>query len=163
MNYNINELIDFNLNLIKDGVDIHPMELKNTDNKRLSDEKSLALFKKMDSESLIYTDKFGRIQLLAKAYEIIDFGGWLKHTIDTENARADIENKNLIKESLELENLKLQKESSEYQKSIRNKEDEIRNLTRDNLRLGNWDIRFRWYIAVISFIIGFIIKYFIDN
>ena len=73
----------------------------------------------------------------------------------------DIEDKQ-IKNKLELDNLKLQKEAAEYQQSIRNKEDEIRNLTRDNLRLGNWDIRFRWYIAVISFIIGFIIKYFIN-
>ncbi|CAM3974036.1 hypothetical protein [Flavobacterium weaverense] len=73
----------------------------------------------------------------------------------------DIEDKQ-IKNKLELDNLKLQKEAAEYQQSIRNKEYEIRNLTRDNLRLGNWDIRFRWYIAVISFIIGFIIKYFIN-
>ena len=73
----------------------------------------------------------------------------------------DIEEKE-IKNKLEIDNLKLQKEGAKYQQSIRNKEDEIRNLTRDNLRLGNWDIRFRWYIAVISFIIGFIIKYFIN-
>jgi hypothetical protein len=44
-----------------------------------------------------------------------------------------------------------------------NLEEQIRKLTRDNLRLGNWDIRFRWYIAVITFILGFIIKYFIDK
>ena len=67
------------------------------------------------------------------------------------------------KEILEIENLKLQKEASEYAKNFRQKDEEIRNLTRDNLRLGNWDIRFRWYIAVFSFIIGFIIKYLIDK
>lgn len=57
------------------------------------------------------------------------------------------------------------KESVEnkYQKSIRIKEDRIRSLTVDNLRLGNWDIRFRWYIAFVTFIIGFILKYFIDK
>mgnify|MGYP006956294580 CR=1 FL=1 len=47
------------------------------------------------------------------------------------------------KEILEIENLKLQKEASEYAKNFRQKDEEIRNLTRDNLRLGNWDIRFR--------------------
>ncbi|MNQ78837.1 hypothetical protein D3C85_937590 [compost metagenome] len=160
---NVNELIDFNLNLLKVGLDIRPLELKNTDNKILSDEKSVALFDKMISESLIFTDQFKRIQLSTKGYEIIDFGGWLKYVIDTEKSRLDFENKNLIKENLELENLKLQKETAEYQKSIRNKEDQIRNLTRDNLRLGNWDIRFRWYIAVGGFIFGFITKYFMNK
>ncbi|MGJ5642810.1 hypothetical protein [Formosa sp. S-31] len=42
-------------------------------------------------------------------------------------------------------------------------EKQIRGLTIDNLRLNNWDIRFRWVIAVITFIIGFITKYFIDR
>jgi predicted DNA binding CopG/RHH family protein len=77
--------------------------------------------------------------------------------------KIESESKNNIKSNLEIENLQLQKESAKYFKTLRQKEDEIRNLTRDNLRLGNWDIRLRWYIAVISFIIGFIIKYFIDN
>jgi len=77
--------------------------------------------------------------------------------------KIESESNNNIKTNLEIECLKLQKESVEYSKTLRQKEDEIRNLTRDNLRLGNWDIRFRWYIAVISFIIGFIIKYFIDK
>jgi hypothetical protein len=63
------------------------------------------------------------------------------------------------KELLEIQNLKLQNENSEYQKSIRDKEEQIRNLTKDSLRLGNWDIRFRWFIALISFIIGYVIKY----
>jgi len=75
---------------------------------------------------------------------------------------GDIEEKKL-KEKLELDNLKLQKEAAEYYKLIRNREDEIRNLTMDNLRLGNWDIRFRWLIAVITFLIGFIVKYFIEK
>ena len=67
------------------------------------------------------------------------------------------------KELLEFDNLKLQKEASEHERLIRDKNDQIRDLTRDNLRLGNWDIRFRWYIAVAGFIIGIITKYFIDN
>ena len=40
---NINELIDFNLNLLKEGMDIRPLELKNTNDETLNDEKSLAL------------------------------------------------------------------------------------------------------------------------
>ena len=67
------------------------------------------------------------------------------------------------KSNLEIKNLELQNENLEYQKSLRKKEDQIRNLTRDNLRLGNWDIRFRWSIAIGTFIIGFIFNHFIDN
>lgn len=67
------------------------------------------------------------------------------------------------KESLEFENLKLQKEASEHQRLIRDKESQIRDLTKANLRLGNWDIRFRWYIAIITFIIGLITTYLIEK
>lgn len=67
------------------------------------------------------------------------------------------------KEKLEFDNLKLQNENLEYQKSIRNMENKIKKLTTDNLRLENWDIRFRWYIAIIGFLIGIITKYFMDK
>lgn len=67
------------------------------------------------------------------------------------------------KELLEYDNLRLQKENSEYQKSLRTIENKIRNLQRDNLRLGNWDIRFRWLIALITFLIGFITKWFLEK
>lgn len=67
------------------------------------------------------------------------------------------------KSKLEIDNLTLQKENLEYQKSIREKESQIRNLTTDNLRLGNWDIRFRWLIAFITFLLGIFFKYFIDK
>jgi len=67
------------------------------------------------------------------------------------------------KSDLEISNLEIQKETLEYQKSIRDKEAQIRNLTTDNLRLGNWDIRFRWLIAFLTFVIGFIVKYFINK
>lgn len=60
---------------------------------------------------------------------------------------------------MELKNLELQKDNSEHQQSIRGLESQILNLTRDNLRLENWDIRFRWYIAIGGFIIGFLTKY----
>ena len=64
---------------------------------------------------------------------------------------------------LTVRNLDLQNEAYEYQRKIRDKETQIRKLTSDNLRLNNWDIRFRWVIAFITFIIGFITKYYIDK
>ncbi len=60
---------------------------------------------------------------------------------------------------IEKENIEIKEKSDQKE----NLEEQIRHLTRDNLRLENWDIRFRWYIASGSFIFGFIVKYFIDN
>ncbi|AWG22891.1 hypothetical protein FFWV33_15840 [Flavobacterium faecale] len=160
---NVNELIDFNINRINNGEDVRELELKGLDKKTLSNSMCSTLFKKLRSESLIDTDQNDRIYLLSRAYEIINYGGWNKYIKKSEKEKIELIHKNDAKEKLEIDNLKLQKEAFEYQKSIRIKEDQIRNLTSDNLRLGNWDIRFRWYIALISFIIGFIIKYFIDN
>jgi hypothetical protein len=118
------------------------------------------IFKLAESDDLL--DRRGKrtwMNLTKKGFEIQKKGGWLKY-LESEKLKSE---KAELKGVLEFENLKLQKESSEYIKSLRQKEEEIRNLTRDNLRLGNWDIRFRWYIAIISFIIGFIIKYLIDK
>ena len=56
-----------------------------------------------------------------------------------------------------------EKQSKEKTDQKENLEEQIRELTRDNLRLDNWDIRFRWLIAIVTFIIGFAIKYFIDK
>lgn len=85
---NVNELIDFNLNLLKDGLDIRALELKSLDNEILENEKSLALFKSMIDESLIFTDQFKSLQLTTKGYGILTNGGWLKH-IENENIKSD--------------------------------------------------------------------------
>ncbi len=89
----------------------------------------------------------------------LDQGGFTKIESDS-NSESDFVKE---KELLEFENLKLQNEASEYQKSLRDLENKIKGLTRDNLRLNNWDIRFRWYLALGGFIIGVITKYFIDK
>ncbi|HRG18866.1 MAG TPA: hypothetical protein PLP39_07225 [Flavobacterium lutivivi] len=118
------------------------------------------IFKLAEAEDLL--DRKGKrtwMYLTKKGFEIQKNGGWLLH-LENEKIKAE---KAESKDVLEIENLKLQKENSEYTKTLRQKEAEIRNLTRDNLRLNNWDIRFRWIIALITFLIGFITKYFIDK
>ena len=100
---NVNELIDFNLNLLKDGLDIRALELRNTDNKILNDEKSLALFKTMISESLIFTDQYHSIQLSTNGYEILANGGWLKY-VENEKSKGDFLAK---KEALDFEKSKI--------------------------------------------------------
>ena len=116
----------------------------------------------MEREGLIRTSVH-RCSVERFGLKVFKSGGWLEHLSNQEKHETELELKIQEKESLELENLKLQKEASEYQKSIRGLESKIRNLTRDSLRLGNWDIKFRWLIAVITFLIGFIVKYFIGN
>lgn len=93
---NVNELIDFNLNLLKEGLDLRALELRNIDNKILEDEKSLALFKRMHSESLVYTDQFTRIQLSTRGYEILANGGWLKNVEDEKNKSDFLAQKEII-------------------------------------------------------------------
>lgn len=91
-------------------------------------------------------------------YHIKEIG--IKEYLKEDKHIKDLELK--IKE-LTVKNLDLQNEATEYKKEIRHQESQILNLTRDNLRLNNWDIRFRWYIAIGSFLIGVIIKYFMDK
>lgn len=133
-NMNINELIDFNLNLLKEGMDIRPLELKNTNEETLNDEKSLALFNKMISESLIFTDQFKRIQLSTRAYEIINIGGWLKYITDIENENIETENRNKLKDTLEIDLAKSNLKANELNKKIakQNTKNEKKN------RISTW-------------------------
>lgn len=158
---NINDLIEYNINFIKNKPNfrIRRLELKNLDGNTLPTNDCISLHKILIEKSLIFESEHKDLFLTGMSEEIILNGGWLNH-LRIEKEKIE---KAESKEILEIANLKLQKESSEYSKTLRQKEEEIRNLTRDNLRLGNWDIRFRWYIAATSFIIGFIIKYFIDK
>ena len=133
-NMNINELIDFNLNLLKEGLDIFALELRNINNKILDDEKSLALFNKMISESLIFTDQYKRIQLSTGGYEILNNGGWLKYITDNENEKTETAIRNKLKETLEIDLAKSNLEANELNRKIakQNKENEKKN------RVSTW-------------------------
>jgi hypothetical protein len=124
---NFDNLIDFNLNLLIENKSIKPLELKDTNDEYLSDELSLTLFKKMVSENLIDTDNFGRIQLLAEAYKIIEFGGWLKH-IEYINEKQE------FKEKIEIDLAKSNLKANELNRKIakQNKENEKKN------RVSTW-------------------------
>ncbi len=106
-----------------------------------------------------YTSGLLPVQYTGLIDEFLSNGGFAKIRFDLREQSKITEEK----ETLEIQNLELQNENLEYQKTIRNKEEQIRSLTRDNLRLGNWDIRFRWYFTAISFLIGIIVKHFISK
>ncbi|EOG6897060.1 hypothetical protein, partial [Flavobacterium psychrophilum] len=158
---NLDELIQLNLNLLceKKSKSIMHLEFKDEKGKQFRESEKFA--KILDQKGLVCIEKVQgfRCDLTEFGYIVFTNGGWLKY-LESEKLKSE---KAESKGVLEFENLKLQKESSEHSKTLRQKEDEIRDLTRDNLRLGNWDIRFRWYIAVGGFIFGFITKYFMDK
>jgi len=154
--------IEINLRIIcesNDKYEFHLTDFVDKHNRQLSSkyvsEKFASL---MEREGLIRisgdfcsVEKFG--------IKVFNSGGWLKYLSNQEKQETEIELSTKEKENLVLENLKLQNEAAEYQKSIRGLESQNRNLTRDNLRLENWDIRFRWYIAIGSFIVGFVLEF----
>ncbi|MBG6110607.1 hypothetical protein IWX84_001486 [Flavobacterium sp. CG_9.10] len=154
MNYNFNELIDFNINQLNKTSVVYKLEFRGLDQKILCEEICLALFNKLVSESLIDEDYNGKIYLLSKALEIINYGGWIKYLTEAEKHTRVITEKNNIKESLEIKNLKLQNENFEYSKTLRIKEDEIRTLTGFNLKLQNRQLARYIFYSIFSFISG---------
>ena len=85
---NTNSLIDFNLKLLNNNLDIRALELKDEQNEFLEKEISLALFKKMLEEKLIFTDQYNALKLSTKGHEILEIGGWLKH-VENEKIKSD--------------------------------------------------------------------------
>ena len=88
----------------------------------------------MISESLIFTDQYKRIQLSTRAYEIINIGGWLKYITDIENENLETENRNKLKETLEINLAKSNLKANELNKKIakQNSKNEKKN------RISTW-------------------------
>lgn len=158
--------IDQNLKIISDSKNPSEFVLTNFTNEKgrkiSGGYQSKQFAKLMEREGLVRI--FGDFCALEKfGFQVQKNGGWLKQLADQKLKQDQIEISQQKKENLELENLALQKETADYHKSIRKKEYEIRELTKANLRLNNWDIRFRWIISIITFIIGFLLNYIIKN
>lgn len=142
------------------------------------------ILKELLSSETFWTNLYPFMKRKSTEYSFNDFHKVLKELVDEEIIKAENKDSfyklNLIAKGklwkkdgytfklnkrgyLEIENSKLQNESFEYQKTIRSQSEKISNLTTDNLRLNNWDIRFRWAIAIGSFLGGIIIKHFLDK
>jgi hypothetical protein len=95
-----------------------------------------------------------------------DKGGF-KTYFEKEKEQSYLESESILKQQeKEQRDEKIQLyliEEFEYKETIRKQSEKIAELTTDNLRLQNWDIRFRWYIAIVTFILGIIIKNIIGN
>ncbi len=145
--YNTDEIINFNLILLTANEDIRPLELRGIDKKILDNNVSQAIFDKMCSENLITTDKYYRIHLTTYANDIIKNGGWLKFRTDVIREQADTNNQSKLKELLEVDSLRLQKENLEYSKTLRNRDEQIQNLTIK-------DLKRKTLYSIIGFVAG---------
>ena len=113
---------------------------------------------------ITYPSNGGDICRITKnGFDILEKGGWLKYLENQVMLQSEILKKENKKQKLKDKIDALTIENLEYQNSKIDLENQIQLLTRDNLRLTNWDIRFRWLIAIGSFIIGLISSYFISN
>jgi len=164
----LNVLIDINLKLLKEKennsvfFDYFLNSNREPFSRQGNHMDATRLAKNMEDKGLIDIEK--ELAILTEfGYTIASNGGWSNHLIEQTRQNNEIEAKKNEKENLEQKNLILQNENFEYQKAIRDKQEQILMLTKDNLRLNNWDIRFRWAIAVVSFIIGLILKHYIDK
>jgi hypothetical protein len=112
---------------------------------------------------ITYPSDGGDICRITKnGFDILEKGGWLKQLENQAMLQSDIIKKENKKQELKDTIDDLTIVNLEYQNSKIDLENQIQLLTRDNLRLSNWDIRFRWLIAIGSFIIGLIFSYFIS-
>lgn len=90
------------------------------------------------------------------------FKGYCKKKEVDEKRKIKFLDKEKERQEFEDKIQKLTFDNLEYSESIRIKEEKIRDLTEDNLKLNNWDIKFRWIIVIITFLIGFFTKYVIS-
>jgi flagellar motility protein MotE (MotC chaperone) len=89
--------------------------------------------------------------------EIVKNGGWLKY-IESEKVKKE---KTESKESLDNELKILQKESLEYQKTIREQSDRIRNLD-EQIKIINLLKEYWWFIGA-CIIFGGLLKEFLER
>jgi hypothetical protein len=156
---NINELIEHNLNFIKNKSNsrIRRLELKNTNDKTLSVEECISLHKILIEKNLLFESEHKDLFLTGISEEIILNGGWLKQ-LNSENQKS--ENAEL-KERLDKELKILQKESLEYQKTIREQSDRIRNLD-EQIKILSLLKEYWWFIGV-CIIFGGLLKEFLER
>ncbi len=157
---NIDELIEINLNLLFNSKNhsLDRIEFINEKGKQIRNSKRFAEY--LDSIGLIELELINgyRCNLTKLGYKIAKTVGWIEY-----NKLQLQENEYFaIKEQLEFNNLKLQKENLEYQKSFREKTEIISELTRKNLKLSNFDIKYRLLIFIATFIIGLFTEHFTD-
>jgi len=117
-----------------------------------------------------YRAIYGDIKQIGKLLSQLKSLGYLdivKDTVQflftTKGFDAVLEYENAITQNnwrsqLENENLKLQNEQFQYQNQLRSKENEIRELTLENLKLQNKQIKNKLVYAVIGGAIGFLLS-----
>lgn len=120
-----------------------------------SSEYSIDLIHELKSKNFIYKSQSAVYKLTEKGYDVKEKGSYKAYI---ESVNKDNEKELLIRQ-LEIDKSKLEIEKLDYEKSIRELDSSIKTLTSENLKLQNLDIKFRWYIAFLSFVLGLIIEH----
>jgi len=157
---NIDELIEINLTLLFNSKNHSLMRVRFRDEKgkEIIDSKRFAEYLELKGLIELEPIKGYRCDLTKYGYEIVKNGGWIEYL----KLQSDTNEYLAKKEQLEFDNLKLQKENLEYIESIRKKTEIISDLTSKNLKLSNFDIKYRLLIFIGTFIIGLFTEYFTD-
>lgn len=120
-----------------------------------SSNESKAFADLMQREGLIRV--FGDFCALEKfGLKVCNSGGWLKYLSDKEKQETELELKTQEKDKLDLEIKSLQKENFEYQQTIREQNDRIRNLD-EQIKFISL-IKLYWWLIPILISIGVFLK-----
>ncbi|OBX22052.1 MULTISPECIES: hypothetical protein [Bizionia] len=140
---NEDKIINFIISLLKFGEfsSVNPLDIRLEFEIENSAELS-RIFKIAESEGLIEKRSRTYIGLTKKGFDIQKSGGWIKHLESIESEKQ----KMLDKDNLDLEIKVLQKDNFEYQHTIREQNDRIRNLT-EELQFVNLIKQYRWLIG----------------
>ncbi|CAH0998011.1 hypothetical protein EMA8858_04146 [Emticicia aquatica] len=121
----------------------------------MDNEYGFDLIHELKTKDFIYQSQSAVYKLTEKGYEVKEKGSY-KAYVESVNKNND---KELFIRQLEIDKSKLEIEKLDYEKSIRELDSSIKVLTSKNLKLQNFDIKFRWLIAFLSFILGLIIEH----
>jgi len=143
----LDELIDKNLKLIFESKSQSSIRLYDLDNKSYNNNDTKRLAKIMQGKELVFATE-RKCDIAPFGLEVSKEGGWLTHLENKAKIGAEQQAKVDTKEQLDVELKKIQKESLEYQKTIREKEEIIRNL---EIKLKRIELikQYRWFIGFI--------------
>jgi len=150
-----NKVIDFIINHLKFGEfsSITPSDI----NFKIETVELSRIYKIAESENLITKRSRTYIGLTKKGYDIQKSGGWLKHLENLEHKKQ----KHIIKDNLDIDIKILQKENFKYQKTIRDQNDKIRDLS-ERLKYVSL-LKHYWWLITTSIGIGWILGQFFKN
>ncbi len=114
----------------------------------------------MERQGLIRVNGY-RCSIEKFGLEVFNSGGWLQHLSGLEKQKTELELKTQEKETLDIEIKVLQKDKLIYEKTIREQNDRIRNLT-EKLKFVSLMQKY-WWVIVTCIGIGWALGEILDR